>query len=114
MSSKNKAMSYHDLIKIHDQSTRLCSFMHHMRRVSKTYEQIVAEGDVIVPAILAYLRDNNGGMNIMMLLWDILKTSPYEPEKVSTEKGEVLGMAAFDVARARQAWLDWGRERNLI
>ena len=103
-----------ELIKQHDEGTGFCSFQHHMRSASPTYKKIIEKGESIVPDVLKYLRDNDGGMSIMLLLWDILKISPYQPEQVKNDKGENTGMAGFKVAEARQAWLEWGAKKNLI
>ena len=103
-----------ELIKKHDEGTCCCSFQHHIRTASPTYEKIIEKGEEIVPDVLKYLRDNEGGMSIMLLLWDILKTSPYQLEQVKNDKGENVGMMGFKVAEARQAWIDWGVKENLI
>lgn len=99
------------LIKQHQEGTMLCSLPGHMREMSPTYNQIIAKGKDIVPDILNYLRnEKNTGMSIMLLLDDILKISPYKPDKV----GENTGFFAFDVNTAKKAWIDWGIENNLI
>ena len=103
-----------DLIKQHDEGTVYCSFPGHMREVSPTYNQIIEKGHDIVPDILNYLRDNDGGMNIILLLTDILKISPYKPEQVKSKNGESTGFVGFDVGEAAQAWINWGIENNLI
>lgn len=83
-------MDNKELIEKHDEGTAMCSMMPLMRKVSPTYEQIIAKGEEIVPDILKYLRDNEGGMSVMMLLWDILQTSPYQPEEVKMKKEKEL------------------------
>lgn len=104
-----------ELIKQHDEGTMFCSLQHHIRTASPTYEQIIAKGKDIVPDVLKYLRDNDGGMGIMLLLWDILKISPYQPEKLKNDKGEEInGMVGFGVAEARRAWIEWGIKEKLI
>jgi len=106
---------YLKLIRQHDEGTGICSFQNHIRQISPTYKQIIEEGEKIVPAVLTYLRDVNGGMNIMLLLWDILKTTPYHPKQVKNDKGEVVpGFAAFNVHAAARAWINWGIEQGLI
>ena len=107
-------MENFELIKQHREGTGFCSVQHHMRTVSPTYEQIIAKGKDIVPDILKYLRDENGGMSVMLLLWDILKISPYQPEEIKNDSEVVKGFAGFKVSDARQAWLDWGARENLI
>lgn len=96
-----------DLIKQHDKGTIYCSLPGHMRNSSPTYNQIIEKGNDIVPDILNYLRDNDGGMNIILLLMDILKFSPYQPESMD-------GMAAYSVLDTATAWINWGIENNLI
>lgn len=105
---KAQSKDNYDLIKAHDDGTGYCSVMPHMRNVSPTYAQIMTKGQDILPDILIYLKNNNGGMNIMMLLWDILKTSPYQPEKLVEE------FATFNVSKAKDAWIKWGQDKKLI
>lgn len=107
-------MENEELIKQHADGTKFCSFQHHMRTSSPTYEQIIAKGKDIVPDILKYLQENNGGMSIMLLLWDILEISPYQPERIKNDKGEYVGMVGFNVLEARKAWIEWGKKENLI
>jgi len=108
-------MENFELIKKHDEGTSFCSLQHHMRTASPTYKQIIDNGNNIIPDILKYLRDNDGGMNVMLLLWDILKFSPYQPEEIKNDKGEIIKeFVGFKVPEARQAWLDWGVKENLI
>ena len=101
-------MTNEELIKKHHDDCSFCSIMGHMRRSSSTYEQIVTKGMDIVPDILKYLRAEEGGMSIMLLLWDITKISPYQPEII----GGV--MAGYKVSDARQAWIDWGIKEKHI
>ena len=103
-----------ELIKKHDKGTCCCSFQQHMRTASPTYEKIIEKGEEIVPDVLKYLRDNDGGMSIMLLLQDILGSSPYQPGQVKNDKGENAGIGKFNVTEARQAWIDWGVKENLI
>lgn len=105
-----------ELIQIHHESTRACSVMHHMKDVSPTYEKIISKGKEIVPDILSYLENNDYvGMSIMMLLWDILKITPYKPEKIKNDKNEeIKGFVGFDVEEAKQAWIEWGKKEKLI
>lgn len=96
------------LIKQHHDDCIFCSMMSHMRDVSTTYVKILIKGDSIVPDILKFIRDEeNSGMSEMMLLWDIKKWSPYEPEKKN-------GFAAFEVDEAKKAWIEWGKKEGLI
>jgi hypothetical protein len=97
------------MIAEHDWSTGFCSVAGHMRRASSTHQAIVKQGEAALPAILEYLRDYGGGMNIVLLLTDIAKTSPYQPEPVGT-----TGIAKYAVKDCRQAWLDWGIEKGYI
>ena len=90
-------MSNVDLIKKHDEGTKICSVMSHMRSASPTYKEIIAKGKDIVPDILKYLREHGSGMSVMLLLWDILKISPYQPEEIG-----VGGLGGFKVADARK------------
>ena len=103
-----KFISNEELIRAHDKGTGFCSAMHHMKSVSPTYTEIISKGKEIVPDILKYLRDNDGGMSIMLLLWEILKISPYEPEHIAP------GFGGYKVSEARQAWIDWGKKQKLM
>ncbi len=96
-----------DLLIEHQNSTKLCSFSHHIRGISKTYPEIINRGEKIIPDIISYLKRNNSGMSIVILLEDILKTSPYNPTK--TNKGYDL----YDVEECKKAWIEWG-EKNLV
>ena len=100
-----------ELIEAHQEGTKFCSLSNHMKKVSPTYDEIIAKGRDIVPDILKYLRDNEetAGMSIMLLLWDILKISPYEPKQIGD-----TDMAAYDVASAQEAWIQWGIKEKLI
>ncbi len=102
-----KFMTNHELIQLHVKGTIFCSFQNHMRSASPTYKEIMAKGNEIIPDILKYLRDNDAGMNVMLLLWDITEISPYQPETKS-------GFAMFGVEEAKQAWLKWGKKNKLI
>jgi|ERR1035437_4667825 hypothetical protein len=102
-------MDNYELIQRHDKGTKLCSLMNHMKSVSPTYNEIISKGKDILPDILKYLRDYQGGMNVMLLLWKITKTSPYKPEKING-----TAFAGFDVSAARQAWIEWGKKEKLI
>jgi len=103
------------LIAEHDESTKFCSFQNHMREVSTTYDKIIEKGKEIVPDVLEYLRETQGGVSIMLLLWDILKISPYLPEKVIATSGlDTIEMYSIDVARAREAWIQFGIKEKLI
>ena len=108
-------ISIPDLIKQHDERTRRCSVEHHMKSLSPTYEQIISFGEDAVPHILFYLKNNRGGMNVMMLLTDILEFSPYTHEKITDDKGEeIKGFVAFSVAEYKQAWIEWGEKTKFI
>jgi hypothetical protein len=102
-------MTNFELIKQHEYDTRFCSTFGHMQKVSTTYKEIIAKGEEIVPDILKYLKDTDGGMDIIMLLYVITGASPYEPE--TTKFGM---MVAYNVKDAQQAWIDWGKENNYI
>lgn len=110
------SISIPDLIKQHDERTRACSVEHHMKSSSPTYKQIISFGEDAVPHILFYLKNNDGaGMNVMMLLTDILNFSPYTPEKLTDDKGEeIKGFVAFSVAEYKQAWIEWGEKNKFI
>jgi hypothetical protein len=95
------------LLEEHSNSTGVCSLINHMRKTSTTYAQIIALGKKALPDILEYLRDTQGGMNIIMLLHDITGEHPYTPVVED-------GFAKTHVPTAREAWLMWGRERKLI
>jgi hypothetical protein len=97
-----------EMIEQHDWGTGFCSFAGHMRRASPTYKDIVALGEKALPAILEYLRDNHAGMNIVLLLEDIAKTSPYKPEAVAP------GMVGYQVKDCAISWLEWGKQNNYI
>lgn len=97
------------MIEEHDWSTGICSFPEHMRHCSTTYNEIVKQSVLALPAILEYLRDHNVGMNIILLLEDITKTSPYKPEPI---KGtEFVGYKVKDCV---DMWLKWGVEQGYI
>jgi hypothetical protein len=97
-----------ELIEEHDWSTGFCSLPGHMRSCSSTYKDIIKHGEKALPDILKYLR-KNGGMNIILLLEDITKTSPYEPKKI----GET-GFVAYKVSNCVDAWLKWGVKKGYI
>ncbi len=108
-------MTNYELIHKHNTDTAFCSAMHHMKSVSTTYDQIIEKGENIIPDILKYLRDEEtAGMSIMMLLWDITKESPYEPKSIKGINGKDSGFVGFDVHATKQAWVNWGKEKNLI
>ena len=98
-------MTNYELIKSHDESTIFCSFQQHMRESSATYKEIISKGQEIVPDILKYLIDEGGGMNIMLLLWDITGENPYHPEPIGD-----TGWGAYNVDDAVDAWIDWGNK----
>jgi len=102
------------LIAQHHKDTMMCSLQDHMRKTSSTYPQIMAMGKDIVPDILKYLQKSElAGMSVMLLLWDILKISPYTPEdRAGEDKG---GFAlSFNVKKAKRAWLAWGIKEGYI
>jgi hypothetical protein len=100
-------MTNRELIEEHYISTMYCSFAHHMRDISPTYQEIIDKGEEIVPDILEYLREEDGGMSIMLLLMDITKESPYEPEKIG-------GFDAYNVKSAKELWIEWGIKKGLM
>ena len=102
-------LSIEDMVNLHAWSTGFCSFANHMRSASSTYKDIVSLGTEALPAILNYLRNKKGGMNIMLLLSDITKESPYTPEQI---KGTAF--AKYNVNDYRQAWINWGINKQYI
>lgn len=102
-------MTNFELIKQHDEDTKLCSLFGHMQQVSTTYKEIIAKGEDIVPDILKYLKYTEDGMSIIMLLYVITGAAPYEPE--TTNFGM---MVAYNVRNAQYAWINWGKENNYI
>lgn len=95
-----------ELIEQHVNDTGFCSVMAHAKSVSSTYEEIVSKGMSIVPDILKYLKDKNEGMHIIMLLMAIVEERPlpYLPK--------IHGH--WNVKEAREAWIEWGKVRQLI
>ena len=113
---KSESQINTDLIEQHENGTKFCSFMVHMRTASPTYTQIMRKGHSIIPDILRYMQNNpeHSGMSIMLLLWDILNLLPYEPEKVTNNKGQVVPGMAFTVKDAVKSWIDWGIKEGHI
>jgi hypothetical protein len=66
-------------------------------------------GAAALPSILQYLKNHKGGMNVMLLLQDIVKESPYTPEQI---KGTAF--AKYNVSDYRQAWLNWGTTKGYL
>lgn len=103
-------ISNYELIKLHDESTMLCSFPGHMRDCSGTYKQIIEKGNEIIPNILAYLKnEKSGGMSIILLLEDITHESPYEPKPIGD-----TGFVSYKVSDTIKAWLNWGKRKGYI
>lgn len=102
-------MTNFELIKQHDADTKHCSLMPHMQRSSTTYKDIIAKGEEIVPDILKYLIEYEGGMSIIMLLYFITGQHPYEPETLGNGP-----FVAYNVKEAVNAWINWGKENNYI
>lgn len=102
-------MTNAELIKLHDDSTQMCSVAHHMRSCSKTYNEIISKGTDIIPDILAYLNNDNQGMNIIMLLEDLVQEHPYRPEQI-----DGIGFVSYNVSEARNAWLQWGKNKKML
>lgn len=100
-------MTNTELIDQHKESTKFCSFSSHMVRVSTTYKEIIDMGYEIVPDILQYLSNEDAGMSVMLLLSDITNESPYKPESK-------YGFDVYNVSEAKKAWINWGKEKNLI
>lgn len=94
-----------EMLMAHVWSTGCCSFMGHVRSSSVTYSQIIAFGMKAVPEILEFMKNGHRGMNVMLLLWDITKETPYQPEQSG-------GFAKFNVKECSEAWLDWGRKKG--
>lgn len=110
-------MTHKELIEQHQKDTGLCSSFHHMKSASSTYNTIIEKGEAIVPDILKYMVENKdfSGMSIVMLLMDITKESPYEPEPIKNDKGEeVKGFVGYDVHKTVEAWINWGKKKQLI
>ena len=102
-------MPVEDLVTCHVWSTGFCSFARHMRSASSTYKDIIKLGTAALPAILTHLRNEGGGMNVMLLLSDITKESPYTPEQI---RG--TSFAKYKVSDYRQAWITWGIAKKYI
>lgn len=108
---KLEPLSLKEMIHIHVWSTHICSFAGHMRTTSPTYTEIISHGEAALPAILEYLRDNHSGMNVILLLDDIVKDTQaiYNPEPI-----EGTAFAKYSVKDCVAAWLAWGRQKNYI
>lgn len=100
-----------ELIEQHQKDTCLCSFPGHMRSCSTTYATIIQKDKEILPDILKYLKDNpkDAGMSIILLLQDITKESPYQPESVAGGM-----MMSYKVKDTIKVWIDWGKKKGLI
>lgn len=98
-----------EMIEIHDWSTGICSFPGHMRNTSPTYKDIVNQGEAALPAILEYLQEKGGGMNIILLLEDISHALAYEPETIV--QGALVG---YNVEKCVKAWVNWGKKKKYI
>jgi len=98
-----------ELIKQHDSDTGGCSVFGHMQKASSTYKEIIAKGENIVIDLLEYLRANNSGMNIILLLYVITGQAPYHPQRI----GDSM-IGSYKVGEARTAWLNWGKENKYI
>jgi hypothetical protein len=101
-----------DLVRQHEESTGFCSLAGHMRRCSTTYAEIMQYGRTALPGIFRGMynkRVNNrySSMAVMLLLMDIVKESPYEPEVEG-------GFAKYTVADADDAWLNWGYKHGYL
>ena len=105
-----KTMTNIELIRKHISDTGGCSFMHHMRKQSSTYKEILLKDMDIVPDILQYLKDNDPEMSLLMLLMDITKDEPYKPKTV----GNKIKLAYYDVDEAKIKWINWGLENKYI
>jgi hypothetical protein len=87
-----------------------------MRTNSSTYGEIIKQGRSIVPDIFLYLKENDdAGMNVMMLLTDILKSSPYVPEPIKNQDGkEIPNFVGYNVHEYKKSWLDWAKAKKII
>lgn len=102
-------MSNYELIRQHQLDTGLCSVAHHMIQCSTTMKDIVEMGESMLPDILTFLREENAGMNVILLLMHVTKERPYKPRKI-----EGSNLSAWNVFEAREAWLRWGLEKGYI
>lgn len=107
-SGKLAPLTIPQMIEAHVWGTGICSFAHHMRSISPTYKDIMALGDKALPDIFKYMQGNPCGMNVILLLEDITKTSPYHPEAVAP------GFVGYKVKDGVSAWLEWGKRNNYI
>src|SRR4051812_7263757 len=74
-----------DLVAKHNDSTSCCSVAGHMRQCSDSYDEIMQYGRMALPGIFAYMYCKRrvgcySGMNVMLLLMDIVGESPYKPQ----------------------------------
>ena len=110
-------MTNRELIAKHNVDTMFCSFSHHMRSSSSTYNEIINKGEEIIADILKYMQESkeHGNMSIILLLMDITQESPYSPEILKDKDGNrVYGFVGFDVEETVKAWINWGREKKFI
>jgi hypothetical protein len=108
----------YELVREHDDRTMICSVQHHMRRCSgPVYRELMRryrEADILdrrrfVVDVVNYLADGDGGMSVMMLLWD---ATGQDPTKDHQERIGNTGFVGFDVESCRRAWIEWARERR--
>jgi len=103
----SKTMNNKELIKRHVEDTKFCSFPNHMRTVSSTYKEIISRRNAIIPDIILYLKENNVGMDVILLLEDITNENPITPEKI------LVGFVGYDVAETKEAWIKWFEQKQL-
>lgn len=96
-----------ELIQQHSNDTKFCSFREHMIKCSTTYNQILSKGKDIVPDLIQYLKREDAGMNIIMLLEEITGQKPYSPKEV------YYGMIAYSVQECKNKWINFA-ENELI
>ncbi len=102
-------MNVPELLKSYHMETDLHSLPGPMRN-TPSYKAIMVIGERALPYILTHLKEENGGMNVMLLLTDITHEQPeYNPEPIGDTK-----IAKYDVSAYREAWLQWGRTKKLI
>ena len=96
-----------ELIRLHERRTAICSFKKHMIRASGPYyKEIVRRIKSNYAALddtLRYLRDEEAGMSVMILLWDGTGVDPTK----EAQSHPTDGWTAWNVSEARNAWLKW-------
>lgn len=88
--------------------TSLSSVYSHARRVAVAHSRLVELDREVVPVLLDFLARGYGWMHVMHLLGEITGEWPSAP----ADEPVAAGFVATDVAKARELWLKWGRERG--